>query len=136
LLTIAARDFYDYWAATFDEPPSSSELSELFTGIRNHISPDGSVEVSFGVIRNLELLLVGQYRITSLCDTPMASDSLRRLLASTTTSPLVPLLLPLAQRVAGTIGFIVSTTRPGAYLAYCVVSRPLSDFAFRCLLCL
>ena len=69
----------------------------------------------------------------------MAADSLRRLLVPDCQSPLVPLLLPLAQRIAGTIGFIVSATRPDAYFAYCVVSRFLSettltDLAFRFLL--
>ena len=95
---------------------------------------------SLGVLRSLELLLADQCLLRNTpFDTPMASDSLRRLLSPDSDSPLVPLQLPHAQRIAGTIGFIVSTTRPDAYFAYCVVSRflgesTLTEYAYRCLL--
>ena len=38
-------------------------------------------------------------------------------------NPLVPLLIPIARRICGTIGFVVTHTRPDAYFAFCVMAK-------------
>ena len=54
----------------------------------------------------------------------MAEDTIRRLLRGAGVDPLLsPETLTIVQRISGTIGFIVTTSRPDAYFAYCVSAR-------------
>ena len=118
--TEAREHFYRYWAAEFGEPLESAELSEDFTGLRHHVCPDGSVQIScVGVIRSLAMLVKAHPLAPGThVDTPMAADTLLKLRAGQDKDTLIPALLEEAQKLAGTIGFVVSAVRPDANFAY------------------
>ena len=71
----------------------------------------------------------------------MPHDALRNLLHPPKPLQAVvdPTLLPYAQKIAGTIGFIVNSVRPDAYFAYCVLAcyineGMINEMVFRLLL--
>ena len=136
--TIRARDhFYMHWASEFGEPLISVGLNEDFTGLRHRFTSAGGVEISCqGVISSLESLL-GPYpmRQNTPCNTPMATSMLRSLLSQSPGVGLRADLVPIAQKLVGTIGFIANNARPDAHFAYCVVARftrpgALTDLSF------
>ena len=125
--------FYRAWAAEFDSPPEPAELSENFTGLRHERTGPSTVQVScLGVIRSLhDLIAPYPMRRGTSCDSPLPADALNRLrLGPTERNPLRPDLIPAAQRIAGTIGFITNTTRPDAHFGYCVIARYLNEPRF------
>ncbi len=64
----------------------------------------------------------------TFCDVPLPSDALSRLREPPgVRNPLCPALVPDAQRIAGTIGFITNMVRPDAHFGYCVIARYLSE---------
>ena len=95
------------------------------------------VEISCqGVISSLESLL-GPYpmRQNTPCNTPIATSMLRSLLSQSPGVGLRADLVPIAQKLVGTIGFIANNARPDAHFAYCVVARftrpgALTDLSF------
>ena len=121
----ARSHFYLHWAAEFGEPLESKELSEDFTGLRHHVLLDGSVQVScLGVVRALAPLVAGHPPTRgNKHDIPMTRESPLQLREADGVEPIVPERLPEAQRLAGTIGFVVSSSRPDAYFAYVVVAK-------------
>jgi hypothetical protein len=129
--TDAARShFYRAWAAEFNSPPEPTELSENFTGLRHQRVGRFTVAIScMGVIRQLEDLIAAHPAINgSHHDIPLPVDALSRLREGPTAAhPLCPDRLEMAQRIAGTIGFITNMTRPDAHFAYCTLSRYLSE---------
>ena len=73
-------------------------------------------------------------------DVPLPGDALRRLQEGPSArNPPCPEMVPLAQQIGGTVGFITNMVRCDAHFGYCVVSRYLSEarltkLAFRYLL--
>jgi hypothetical protein len=136
--TTRARDhFYLHWASEFGEPLISNGLNEDFTGLRHRFTAAGGVEISCqGVIRSLESLIRPYpMRPGTPFDTPMSTTMLRSLLAQEAGAGLRADLVPIAQRLVGTIGFIANNARPEAQFAYCVASRfarpgALTDLSF------
>ena len=126
----ARSHFYLAWAAEFNSPPESAELSENFTGLRHRRIDARSVEIScLGVIRSLAEL-IAPYPLSSAVhyDTPMPTDALRELQAGPTERyPLWPHMVPVAQKIGGTIGFITNMVRCEAHFGYCVISRYLNE---------
>jgi len=121
--------FYLAWAAEFSSPPEPSELSENFTGIRHRRVGPHTVELScVGVIRQLEDLILPYPPLHGArFDVPLPADALSRLREGPSVAyPLCPERLELAQRIAGTVGFVTNMTRPDAHFAYCVITRYLS----------
>jgi hypothetical protein len=129
--TDAARShFYRAWAAEFNSPPEPAELSENFTGLRHQRVGPFTIAIScMGVIRQLVDLIAAHPALNgSHHDIPLPIDALSRLREGPTAAhPLCPDRLEMAQRIAGTIGFITNMTRPDAHFAYCTLSRYLSD---------
>jgi hypothetical protein len=122
--------FYHAWAARFNSPPEPAELSENFTGLRHHRAGPHTVEMScLGVIRSLEDLIAPHpLRAGTHIDVPLPVDALSRLRElPCATNPLCPHLVPEAQRIAGTIGFVTNMVRPDAHFAYCVLARYLNE---------
>ena len=136
--TARARDhFYLHWASEFGEPLISNGLNEDFTGLRHRFTPAGGVEISCqGVIHSLESLIAPYpMRKGTPCDTPMSTTMLRALLAQEVGTGLREDLVPIAQKLVGTIGFIANNARPDAHFAYCVSARfarpnALTDLSF------
>ena len=133
-----ARDhFYLHWATEFGEPPQSRGLVEDFTGLRHHFVESGAVEITcLGVIRSLAVL-VAPYPVepNTPYNTPMSTSMLHALVTQAPGIGLREDLVPSAQRLTGTIGFIANNARPDAYFAYCVAARyarpeALTDLAF------
>ncbi len=93
--------------AEFDGPLESKELSEDFTGLRHHVLEDWSVQVScVAVIRILGAH--GRY-----ADGAGHALALRMAPESAHASDLVDAsLLPPAQVLAGTTGFVAALSRP------------------------
>ena len=61
-------------------------------------------------------------------DVPLPADALRRLQEGpSATNPLCPELVPVAQKIGGTIGFITNMVRCDAHFGYCVISRYLNE---------
>jgi hypothetical protein len=122
--------FYRAWGAEFNSPPEPAELSENFTGLRHQRVGPYTVAIScLGVIRQLEDLIAAHPPLNGArFDVPLPVDALARLREGPTpSSPLCPEHLELAQRLAGTIGFVTTMTRPDAHFAYCTLSRYLSE---------
>ena len=64
----------------------------------------------------------------TFCDVPLPADALTKLrLGPSGGNPRRPDLVELAQRIAGTIGFITNTTRPDAQFSYCVLARYVNE---------
>ena len=122
--------FYVAWAVEFNSPPEPEELSEDFTGLRHHRVDQWSTEIScLGVIKSIEDLLA-EHPIDSnvQANSPLPADALRTLRdPATAANPLTPALVPFAQKLAGTIGFVATMARPDAYFAYCVVARHVNE---------
>ena len=128
----ARSHFYRAWAAEFNSPPEPAGLSENFTGLRHHPIGGRSIEIScLGVIRALEELLQPHAPDPNMPhDVPLPADALSRLREPPSAkNPLIPHLLPEAQRIGGTIGFITNMVRCDAHFAYCVLSRHLNEVA-------
>ena len=126
----ARSHFYRAWAAEFNSPPEPAGLSENFTGLRHHPIGGRSVEIScLGVIRALEELLQPHAPDPNMPhDVPLPADALSRLREPPSAkNPLMPHMLPEAQRIGGTIGFITNMVRCDAHFAYCVLSRHLNE---------
>jgi len=122
--------FYRAWAAAFDSPPEPLILSENFTGLRHQRTGEHTTEIScLGVIRSLQDLIAPYpMRAGTPHDVPLPADALSRLRdGASDRYPLRPDLVPIAQRIAGTIGFITNQVRPDAHFAYCVLARYLSE---------
>jgi hypothetical protein len=136
--TIRARDhFYLHWAGEFGEPLISHGLNEDFTGLRHRFTESGGVEISCqGVITSLASLIAPYpMRAGTPHDTPISTTMLRRLLAQDPGIGLRVDLVPIAQKLVGTIGFVVNNARPEAHFAFSVASRfarptALTDLSF------
>jgi hypothetical protein len=126
----ARSHFYLAWAIEFNSPPEPLELSENFTGLRHHRVRDRSVEIScLGVIKSLaELIELHPLGANMPYDVPLPAGALRQLQAGPTDkNPLCPHLVPQAQKIGGTIGFITNMVRCDAHFGYCVISRYLNE---------
>jgi hypothetical protein len=144
--TVEARShFYAAWAAEFNSPPESAELSENFTGLKHEVLSPTKTRISCGaVMRNLVDLVAPFLPVSfpaSVPITPMPAEALKSLRqpAKASQATLCPNLLPHAQKIAGTIGFIVNSVRPDGYFAYCVLASycnegSLHEYAFRLLI--
>ena len=101
--------FYITWAVEFNSPPEPEELSEDFTGLRHHRINQWSTEITcLGVIKSIEELLA-EHPVESRtsANSPLPADALRTLREPpTAANPLTPGLVPFAQKLAGTIGFV------------------------------
>ena len=125
----ARSHFYHAWRAEFDSPPEPAELSENFTGLRHHRIDPYSIEMScLGVLRSLaDLIAPYPMRSGTFCDVPLPADALSRLREPPNAkNPLCPELVPEAQRIGGTIGFITNMVRVDSHFGYCVISRYLN----------
>ena len=142
--TAAARShFYRAWALEFNSPPESAELSEDFTGLRHHQIDALSTEISCGaVIRSLADLIAPytSHFSARVPVTPLPVNGLKLLEYPPDKHAALRLdLLPYAQKIAGTIGFIVNAVRPDAYFAYCVLAgyinaTMMNEMVFRLLI--
>jgi hypothetical protein len=118
--------FYVAWAIEFNSPPEPEELSEDFTGLRHQRLDQWRTEIlSLGVIKSLEELLIDHpLPVHMRCDCPMPAGALLSLMELPhSKNPLTPELVPVAQQLAGTAGFIATMARPDAYFGYCVIAR-------------
>jgi hypothetical protein len=139
--TVAARShFYLAWAAEFNSPPESAELSENFTGLKHEVLSPTVTRVSCGaVMRNLvDLVAPFLPHFSSVVPvTPLPTGALKLLeVPPPHQVVLCPNLLPHAQKIAGTVGFIVNSVRPDGYFAYCVLAAycnalMLNEYVFR-----
>ena len=142
--TVEARShFYLAWAAEFNSPPESAELSENFTGLKHEVLSSTVTRISCGaVVRNLVDLVAPflPHFSPMVPATPLPADALKSLRSPPAhQAALCPNLLPHAQKIAGTIGFVVNSVRPDGYFAYCVLAGycnalMLNEFVFRILI--
>ena len=142
--TAAARShFYLAWAAEFNSAPESAELNEAFTGLRHREVRPGATEITCkAVIRSLVDLIAPytDYFSTTIPTTPLPQAALKLLRDQPDDQATIrPSFIPHAQKIAGTIGFIVTSVRPDAYFAYCVLAAyvngtRMSELAFRLLI--
>ena len=126
----ARSHFYRARAAKFNSPPEPAELSENFTGLRHHPIGGRAVEIScLGVLRALEEMLLPYAPDPNMPhDVPLSADALSRLREPPSAkNPLMPHLLPEAQHIGGTIGFITNMVRCDFHFPYCVLSRHLNE---------
>ena len=142
--TAAARShFYLAWAMEFNSAPESAELNEAFTGLRHREVRPGATEITCkAVIHSLVDLIAPftEYFSTTVPVTPLPQAALTLLRDQPDDQATIrPSLIPHAQKIAGTIGFIVTSVRPDAYFAYCVLAAyvngtRMSELAFRLLI--
>jgi len=131
--TAAARShFYLAWAAEFNSAPESAELSENFTGLKHEVLDGLRTRISCGAVMRSLVDLVEPFQSKfsrSVPQTPLPHDALRNLLRPSVPAQAVLdlTLLPYAQKIAGTIGFIVNSVRPDAYFAYCVLATYVNE---------
>ena len=101
-------------------------LDEDFVGVRRTVTDPHTVEYSCrGVIKSMSELIKPYPLAPGVTDAwPMSPNATRELRAGPSEkNPLVPLLIPIARQICGTIGFIVSHVRPDAYFAFCVLAK-------------
>ena len=140
--TVAARDhFHLAWANEFGESIEVKPPSEDFTGLRHtRLGPLTTAISCEGVIRRLELLLEPHPLAVGVkCKWPLPAVALARLSAGVGADVLPPDMSDKVAPILGTIGFIVGTTRPDAYFAFCVLARyagplRLTQYAFDCVI--
>jgi hypothetical protein len=139
----ARSHFYLAWAAEFNSAPESSELNEAFTGLRHREVRPGATEITCkAVIHSLVDLIAPFKEFFSLTipAAPLPHSALKLLREQPEhQAEIRPDLIPHAQKIAGTIGFIVTSVRPDAYFAYCVLAAyvngtRMSELAFRLLI--
>ena len=129
--------FLRLWDTEFGEGVTSDDklinrpLDEDFVGIKRHVVDEYTTQYSsLGVIKNLGVL-ISPYPLSGVSiDTyPMSANATRDLrdFIPDDNNPLVPDLAVLARKICGTIGFIVTHTRPDAYFAFCFLARYQGD---------
>ena len=122
--------FLERWAAEFGEPELKQDLDEDFVGVKRTPTGPGTTEYTcLGVIKSMDELITPYPLAPGVIDTwPMSGNATRELREPPSdTNPLVPLLIPIARKICGTIGFVVSHVRPDAYFAFCVLARYMGD---------
>jgi hypothetical protein len=119
--------FYRAWAAAFNSPPEPVELSENFTGLRHRRTGPHTTEMScLGVLRSLsDLIAPYPMKAGTHFDVPLPVNAIARLRDNV--GPVRPDLVPEAQQIAGTIGFITNQVRPDSHFGYCLLARYLND---------
>ena len=139
----ARTHFYLAWALEFNAAPESAELSEDFTGLRHRRIDALSSEISCGaVVRSLSDLIVPylSYFTSKVPTSPLPENALSLLASPPDHQSSLRLdLLPHAQKIAGTIGFIVNAVRPDGYFGSCVLAsyinpNKISELVFRLLI--
>ena len=122
--------FMTNWATEFGEAPMKTILDEDFVGVRRTVTDPHTVEYSCrGVIKSMSELIKPYPLAPGVTDAwPMSPNATRELRAGPSEkNPLVPLLIPIARQICGTIGFIVTHVRPDAYFAFCVLAKYMGD---------
>ena len=108
----------------------SRDLDPDFVGVKRTVTGPQTIEYTcLGIIESLHELVKPYPMMAGWTDEwPMGPNATRELrMPPDDDNPLVPLLVPIARRIAGTIGFVATKARPDSYFGFCVMAKYVNE---------